>query len=389
MRHAPRGCVPAFYPIGCRPFLMLVSGFFFVTAKNDCERLRTTANGCGLKTSVVESIEVTLFRSHFLNVVAPRLTASVVICLYGSLSGPSVRAQVSSTPQGTSVTSSAEHAADLVTRGRCDEALAILKKLDLRQVGKQVRYGSRMAIARCAMSLGDDRTAFDALMALRREFPKDPEVLYITTHFLSEMATRASEELAEVAPTSYQALELEAESAESQGNWDRAEMIYKKILADNPNVPGAHYRLGRVAVARPDAPEDNQEAKKQFELELTIDPLNASAEFWLGELAFRNSQWDDAVPHLIKAYKLDPSFAEAYLALGMTFVSAMRPEDAIAPLERYVKMVPADPAGHYQLSIAYGRTGRRTEATRELDIQQELSKRQEQLHRVSQGPPPH
>lgn len=353
------------------------------------KRMRMTANGCGLKTSVVESFEVTLFRSHFLNVVAPRLTASVVICLYGSLSGPSVRAQVSSTPRGTSVTSSAEHAADLVTKGRCDEALAILKKLDLSQVGKQVRYSSRMAIARCAMSLGDDRTAFDALMALRREFRKDPEVLYITTHFLSEMATRASEELAEVAPTSYQALELEAESAESQGNWDRAEMIYKKILADNPNVPGVHYRLGRVAVARPDAPEDNQEAKKQFELELTIDPLNASAEFWLGELAFRNGQWDDAVPHLIKAYKLDPGFAEAYLALGMTFISAVRPEDAIAPLERYVKMVPADPAGHYQLSIAYGRTGRKTEATREIDIQQELSKRQEQLHRASQGPPPH
>jgi len=282
-----------------------------------------------------------------------------------------------------------EHAIDLAAEGECLEALKVLRKSATRVSDRQLKYHAEMATARCAMSLGDDRTAFDALMALRREFPKDPEVLYITTHFLSEMATRASEELAEVAPTSYQALELEAESAESQGNWDRAEMIYKKILADNPNVPGLHYRLGRVAVARPDAPEDNQEAKKQFELELTIDPLNASAEFWLGELASRNGQWDDAVPHLIKASKLDPSFAEAYLALGMTFTSAMRPEDAIAPLERYVKMVPADPAGHYQLSIAYGRTGRKTEATREIDIQQELSKRQEQLHRASQGPPPH
>jgi len=283
-----------------------------------------------------------------------------------------------------------EHGINLAAEGHCSEALAILKKLNLSQAEKQVRYSSRMAIVRCAMSLGEDQATFDALMTLRREFPKDPQVLYITTHFLSEMAMRTSQELAAVAPTSYQALELEAESFESQGNWDRAELIYKKILADNPQVPGVHYRLGRVAVARPDSPENTEDAKKQFELELTIDPLNASAEFWLGELARRNGQWDDAVPHLAKAYKLDPGFAEAYFALGMTFISAMRPEDAIAPLERYVKMVPADPAGHYQLSIAYSRTGRDADEQRELKVQQELNEKKHGSGSAPQeGTPPH
>ncbi len=233
-----------------------------------------------------------------------------------------------------------------------------------------------MAMVRCAMSLEDDQTTFGTLMALRREFPNDPQVLYITTHFLSEMAMRTSQELVAKAPNSYQALELEAEAAESQGNWDRAEAIYKKILADNPKVPGIHYRLGRVAVARSDAPENSEEAKKEFEQELAIDPLNASAEFWLGELARQNGQWDVAVPHLVKAYTLDPGFAEAYLALGATFISSMRPQDAVAPLERYVKMVPGDPTGHYQLSMAYGRTGRTADQQRELQIQQDLNEKQ-------------
>jgi tetratricopeptide (TPR) repeat protein len=300
-----------------------------------------------------------------------------VILVCGALSGLTVRAQVPPASHATSVSSSAEHAADLATKGRCSEALVAFKKLNLSQAAKEVRYSSRMAIVRCAMSLGEDQTTFDALMALRREFPQDPQVLYITTHFLSEMATRASQELAAVAPTSYQALELEAESFESQDNWDRAKLIYEKILADNPKVPGVHYRLGRVAVARPDAPENNEEAKKEFELELTIDPLNASAEFWLGELARRNSQWDNAVLHLTNAYKLDPSFAEAYLALGFTFISAMHPEDAIAPLERYVKILPGDPTGHYQLSIAYGRTGRTADQQRELQVQQQLNEKRQ------------
>jgi hypothetical protein len=38
-------------------------------------------------------------------------------------------------------------------------------------------------------------------------------------------------------------------------------------------------------------------------------------------------------------------------------------------------MVPEDPAGHYQLSIAYARTGRKQDAVREMTIQQELSQK--------------
>ncbi|MFI5096634.1 MAG: tetratricopeptide repeat protein [Candidatus Acidiferrales bacterium] len=270
-----------------------------------------------------------------------------------------------------------ERAVNLAAEGHCSEALAILKKLNLSQAEKQVRYSSRMAIARCAMSLGEDQTAFDALMALRREFPKDPQVLYITAHFLSEMATRASQELAAVAPDSYQARELEAEAFESQEKWEDAGAIYKKILEENSKVPGVHYRLGRVALARPPSPENTEEAKREFEQELTSDPLNASAEFWLGEIARLQGQWEAAISRFTSAAKLDPGFAEAYLALGMTLNSARRFQESIEPLERYIKTVPADPAGHYQLSIAYARTGRKTDATREIGLQQQLAQKQQ------------
>jgi len=57
--------------------------------------------------------------------------------------------------------------------------------------------------------------------------------------------------------------------------------------------------------------------------------------------------------------------------------SAGRFLDAVTPLERYVKMVPGDPAGHYQLSVAYVRTGRKAEATREIGIQQELTRQKD------------
>ena len=109
--------------------------------------------------------------------------------------------------------------------------------------------------------------------------------------------------------------------------------------------------------------------------ELKIDPRNAAATFWLGEIARRSGDWGQAIPRFTDAAKLDSGFAEAYLALGMSLNSAERFSEAVAPLERYVKMLPGDAAGHYQLSIAYARTGRKDDAVREMAIQQQISEK--------------
>jgi tetratricopeptide (TPR) repeat protein len=271
--------------------------------------------------------------------------------------------------------SSIERAIDLVAKGRCPEALPLLKNSISRLTDKQLEYRAAMATARCAMSLDQAQTAVNALWILKRDFPKDPEVLYIMTHYFSQLATRAAQEIAAVAPTSYQALELEAESLESQENWDAAGNEYRKILEQNPNLPGIHYRLGRVALSKTETAANTEEARKEFEAELKIDSSNSAASFWLGEIARRAGEWDQAISHFANAAKLDSGFAEAFLALGMSLNSADRFSEAISPLERYVKLLPADAAGHYQLSMAYARTGRKEDAVREMAIQQQISEK--------------
>jgi tetratricopeptide (TPR) repeat protein len=272
-------------------------------------------------------------------------------------------------------TTSIDHAIDLVAKGHCQEALKILRRSAARISDKQLKYPAEMATVRCAMSLNETETAVEALLVLNREFPNDPQVLYITTHYYSELATRAAQKMASFAPTSYQAHQLEAEALESHDKWDAAANEYRGILEQNPKLPGIHYRLARIALSRPQTPETAQEGKKELEEELQVDPTNASAMFFLGELARQAGQWDEAIARFSKAAELDPSFAEAFLALGMSLNSAQRFSEAVAPLETYVKMVPEDPAGHYQLSIAYARTGRKQDAVREMTIQQELSQK--------------
>lgn len=274
--------------------------------------------------------------------------------------------------------SNVERAIDLAAKGRCQEALPALKQSIAHPSGKQpaerqLEYRAAMAAAKCAMSLEQAQTAVNALFLLQRDFPHDPEVLYLTTHYLSELAMRASQELAHTAPDSYQAQELQAESFESQGRWAEAAAEYQKILDQNANVPGIHFRLGRVALSKGESEANTDEAKKEFEEELKTDPSNAAAEFSLGEIARRAGQWDEAVTHFSAAARIDSGFAEAFLALGMSLASAQKFAEAVAPLEKYVKVVPDDPAGHYQLAIAYDRTGRKESAAKEMQLQREAA----------------
>src|SRR5437762_8326059 len=209
------------------------------------------------------------------------------------------------------VSTSAEHAIDLAANGGCQEALPVLKKSLSQALDKQVEYRVAMATARCAMGLDQGQTAVNALWILKRDFPKDPEVLYMMTHYFSQLATRAAQEMAAVAPTSYQAHELEAESLESRENWDAAANEYRKILEQNPNLPGIHFRMGRVALSKVESPSNTEEARKEFQEELKIDPNNAASEFWLGEIARRVGEWNQAISHFTNAAKLDSGFAEA------------------------------------------------------------------------------
>lgn len=308
-----------------------------------------------------------------------RLITVVAICVAFGLNSPSARAEQSSVKTEASANGEAKHALNLAASGRCSEALPLLKRSTAQNPNNDLLYNLQMATARCAMSLGRTEIAVGALLELNRNFPHDPEVLYVTTHFYSELASRASQDLAATAPNSAQAQQLEAEASESHEDWDRALAAYRRILEQYPQRHGIHYQLGRIFLSK--NPPDVENADKEFQEELKIDPDNASAEFMLGESARQAGRWDEAVARFSKAATLDAGFDEAYLALGMSLNSAGKFTDAITPLEIYIKREPADPAGHYQLATAYARTGRKQQAAKEMELQQQTAaKAPKQLH---------
>jgi hypothetical protein len=94
------------------------------------------------------------------------------------------------------------------------ESAAMLKKAAAIKAEKELKRRVGFAGVRCAMTLNQPNQALEFLRMLDQEFPQDPEVLYLSVHTYSDLSMRASQELANVAPNSYPARQLAAESFE-------------------------------------------------------------------------------------------------------------------------------------------------------------------------------
>jgi tetratricopeptide (TPR) repeat protein len=279
-------------------------------------------------------------------------------------------------PSPSGVPSPAAKAMALAQSGHCKEALPLLKQAKTAAADKDLRRSIGFAGVRCAMFAGQPEAAEQFLLSLSKEFPHDPEVLYLSVHTYSDLSSRAAAELAMKAPNSASGHELHAEALETDHKWDEAAKEYRLVLEQNPHEPGIHFRLGRLMLSKGDpTPEEAAGAQKEMQAELEIDPSNAGAEYVLGVIAKQNQQLDEAVLHFSHAAKLDSGFGDAFVGWGGSLVSQKKFSEAIPPLETGVRLQSGNPTAHYLLAMAYSRVGRKEEADREFAIQQKLTQK--------------
>jgi tetratricopeptide (TPR) repeat protein len=255
----------------------------------------------------------------------------------------------------------------LAEAGHCREAIPLLNK-ELAQIANpEHKRAAGLAGVRCAMGLNRADAAVEFIRVLLRAFPADAEVLYQAVHVYSDLSLKASQDLLVKAPSSYQVRLLNAEALETQERWNEAVTEYRAILAQQPDLPGIHYRLGRLLLSLPEStvtPTTRDEARREFEEELKLNPRNAGAEYVLGELSRQARDWPQAVEHFSKAAKLNPVFADAFIGWGRSLIADRKFNEAVAPLEQAAKLQPDNPVAHYHLAIAYSRTGRKEEGKR-------------------------
>jgi len=117
------------------------------------------------------------------------------------------------------------------------------------------------------------------------------------------------------------------------------------------------------------------EAAKEFEAELALNPRAAPALYQLAYVRLQQHEPEQAVPLLTKVLEQKPSYADAHYELGKALLEMNDVPAAIQHLELATKMQPAESYGFYQLSIAYRRAGRAADAEQALRTYQDLKDR--------------
>jgi tetratricopeptide (TPR) repeat protein len=292
---------------------------------------------------------------------------------------PSLIAQelkASTTPASGTAALTLEKAMVLAKQGRCKEALPTLKRAVIGSGPLDTRKQAGVLALRCAMGMDDRTSATETLLLLHKQFPDDPDILFVSVHAYSDLSSRTALDLGRLAPKSIPARELNAEALEMQGKWDEARREYEDILQANPKAKGVHYLLGRLILSKPGGDATSMtSAKQEFQKELEIDPRNAGAEYILGEMARQESQWDEAIAHFSRAAQLDATLGDAYMGWGFCLVTLRRYEEAVPPLQMAVHLQQGNPGAHYNLAVALSRSGKKEEADKEFAIHRQLTQK--------------
>lgn len=268
-----------------------------------------------------------------------------------------------------SLHAAAPRGVDLAIAGRCTEAMP---ELDAAMRDAAVTDADKRTVStagvRCSMLLNQQTDAMSFLGWLQQKYPQDPEVLFLAVHVFSDLSQRNAQDLMKAAPESALVIQLNAESFEKRGEVAKAIAEYRVLTARAPDRQGVHYRIGGLLMSQ-QTEQSLVQAKKEFEAELLLNPRNASADFYLGELAMRENDAPAAIARYRQAIAIYPAFAEALAALGRSLLDSGKVAEAIEPLEQAAKLKPDDPAVHLSLATAYQRAGRKPDAAREFALQ--------------------
>jgi tetratricopeptide (TPR) repeat protein len=225
-------------------------------------------------------------------------------------------------------------------------------------------------------SLDEPVKALEVSEEMLRRYPDDPEILYRASHLYGDRALETMTRLVAVAPNSPWKIMAFAEALEAQKRYDLAIIEYRKVVAADPDLPGAHYRLGRaLLLSSPDSQEARDEALKEFQSAIAADPRNAGAEYEIGEVYRRGGDSEQASGHFLRAVEIDPGFEQAQIAVARVLISLHKPGEAVPHLTAAVRVNANNEVSHFFLARAYQSLGDDAKSKREEALYRECHER--------------
>jgi tetratricopeptide (TPR) repeat protein len=258
-----------------------------------------------------------------------------------------------------------------------EEALPLLEKGFRQTADSDVRRMCGLQLLRAYTGLGRDSDAVTTALALDKQYPDDPEVLYHTGRIYGNFAFLVMTKLHDKAPGSIWTLQAQGELHESQKEYDEAIFTFNHILELDHRRPGIHYRLGRIYLARfrdSAKPEDREAAQREFAEELTIDPGNGNASYELANIQADLGNLDEAAKLYEQILQRYPDFEESLVGLGGVYLDSHKPQQALTVLEHAARLNPKDDVAWYRISRADRAIGNKGGQQKALATFQELRK---------------
>jgi tetratricopeptide (TPR) repeat protein len=153
---------------------------------------------------------------------------------------------------------------------------------------------------------------------------------------------------------------------------------FEHSLAADPDNDAVRIQYATCLFAQ----ERNDEARKQFEIEVRRLGERPGLNYYLGRLDIRANDFTAAVRRL-QPLSADPGFPKAPFYLGVAYLSAGQPARALESLERAARNNPTDPEVHYKLGRVYTVAERIEDANREFEIYRKVRETQRFVEEAS------
>lgn len=262
--------------------------------------------------------------------------------------------------------------------GRDSEAIPLLEKAFASEEEPAMRLLVGQKLVECYFAAGDQENGLAAVEKLRRLAPDDPDVLYTASKAYANLWNAAVQRMISKAAGSYRVHQVLAEVFEAQEKYADAAKEYRQIIRMDPQLPGMHYRLGRMILRSAPAGEADSQALAEFQKETEINPLDPAAYVEMGEAHLRGERPGEAQRCFSRAAELRPSYAPARIGLAKVFLARKEFLKVVDQLEAAARLAPEDETVPYNLMIAFRSLGRTAEAKQAFDRFQQLKAQKQQ-----------
>ena len=218
--------------------------------------------------------------------------------------------------------------------------------------------------------------------------PDRPEILFglVSAELYGKQnadALKNAEKLHSLAPNEVRSTYVLALAFFGVNKWEEAKHCAQQVLVVHPDDREMHLILADVAL---NDERDWLSAQKHADICLKQNPNDPGALYYLGMAQKMEGNVKAAIQSLSKSVAVNPKNANAQSALGALCLQVGDLARAVPALEQAVLLMPDEPQNHYQLALAYSRSGTRDKAQVQLDLYQQMKTKEAKEAKEQKGP---